>query len=315
MAAYLLCRSSGQTVTLVAHTRIGRAKENHLVLSDLRVSALHAGLVWNERGQWELRDLGSVNGTYVNGTRLSEGERRILRSGTRLGFGDPALEWCMKDEGPPVACARHLGSGQLIWSEKQLLSLHTANGEEAQVYEDRHGDWIAEVVGEPRHVRDGELIRVGTETFELSLPTALVATQENPDDAPHTPLADLRFLFIVSADQEHVLMRVLQDGKEVWSSDRAFTHALLDLARARLADRANGIAEAEQGWVYADLVCKNLCFPDMGRLNVEIYRARTELSRAGIVAAACIVERRRGSGQLRIGTGALEIINSQALQD
>jgi len=67
--------------------------------------------------------------------------------------------------------------------------------------------------------------------------------------------------------------------------------------------------------VYADLVCKNLCFPDIGRLNVESYRARTDLSRAGIVAAACIVERRRGSGQLRIGTGALEIISGQGMRD
>jgi pSer/pThr/pTyr-binding forkhead associated (FHA) protein len=40
---------------------------------DLDVSSRHAVLFLKE-GRWHLRDLGSTNGTYVNGTRIA-GER------------------------------------------------------------------------------------------------------------------------------------------------------------------------------------------------------------------------------------------------
>ena len=49
---------------------IGRAPENDLVLNDLLVSRRHA--VLRRTGeQWELADLNSFNGTYVNGNRIS----------------------------------------------------------------------------------------------------------------------------------------------------------------------------------------------------------------------------------------------------
>lgn len=68
---------------------IGRHAGNDIVLaSDDSASRLHAVLERLGPGWW-LRDLGSRNGTYVNGTRVSEG--RTLQHGDELRIGSTRL--------------------------------------------------------------------------------------------------------------------------------------------------------------------------------------------------------------------------------
>lgn len=56
----------GQSWQLLPTTRIGRLADNDLTVDDPHVSARHAELRF-DRGQWWLRDLGSRNGTSLNG--------------------------------------------------------------------------------------------------------------------------------------------------------------------------------------------------------------------------------------------------------
>jgi ABC transport system ATP-binding/permease protein len=51
--------------------RIGRANDNEIVVSDLSVSRYHAELRHDSRGGYEIVDLSSHNGTYVNGQRIA----------------------------------------------------------------------------------------------------------------------------------------------------------------------------------------------------------------------------------------------------
>ena len=51
--------------------RIGRAEDNEVVVSDLSVSRRHAELRKSARGGYEIVDLGSHNGTYLNGQRVA----------------------------------------------------------------------------------------------------------------------------------------------------------------------------------------------------------------------------------------------------
>jgi pSer/pThr/pTyr-binding forkhead associated (FHA) protein len=52
---------------------IGRSPDCQLVFADDTVSRRHAELRFDE-GRWMLRDLGSANGTWVNGRRVMEAE-------------------------------------------------------------------------------------------------------------------------------------------------------------------------------------------------------------------------------------------------
>jgi CO/xanthine dehydrogenase Mo-binding subunit len=58
-----------------AHMLIGRSSACQIVLGDDTVSRRHAELRF-EDGRWLLRDLGSSNGTYVNGRYVTEAEVR-----------------------------------------------------------------------------------------------------------------------------------------------------------------------------------------------------------------------------------------------
>jgi len=55
--------------------RIGRANDNEVVVSDLSVSRYHAELRRDSHGGYEIVDLASHNGTYVNGQRIATSAR------------------------------------------------------------------------------------------------------------------------------------------------------------------------------------------------------------------------------------------------
>jgi ABC-type multidrug transport system ATPase subunit/pSer/pThr/pTyr-binding forkhead associated (FHA) protein len=67
--------------------RIGRALENDLVVSDLQVSRHHAEFHATPDGRFEIRDLGSHNGTYVNGQPIPKGGSATLGPADIVGVG------------------------------------------------------------------------------------------------------------------------------------------------------------------------------------------------------------------------------------
>lgn len=82
---------SGTAVSVrlvAARLRIGRDAENEVHLPDAEASRLHAELTCAD-GAWTLRDLGSRNGTRLNG-RAIEGPARVVR-GDEIGVGRCAL--------------------------------------------------------------------------------------------------------------------------------------------------------------------------------------------------------------------------------
>jgi hypothetical protein len=70
-----------------AQLLIGRSSACQIVLGDDTVSRRHAELRF-EDGRWLLRDLGSSNGTYINGRLVTEAE---VRRGDVIHLGGCAL--------------------------------------------------------------------------------------------------------------------------------------------------------------------------------------------------------------------------------
>src|SRR5256885_15807882 len=64
--------------------RIGRAPDNDVVVDDMLVSRYHAELLIAPGGHYEIVDLGSHNGTFVDGQRT---DRAIVGETNIIGLG------------------------------------------------------------------------------------------------------------------------------------------------------------------------------------------------------------------------------------
>ncbi|MGH9939408.1 MAG: DUF3616 domain-containing protein, partial [Blastocatellia bacterium] len=70
-------------------TEIGKAPHNRIVISDPTVSSTHA-IVLSRDGGYDIVDLGSSNGTFVNGRKLGN-ESHTLRHGDKIQLGQALL--------------------------------------------------------------------------------------------------------------------------------------------------------------------------------------------------------------------------------
>lgn len=86
---------SGLELTQTSTISIGRSRKNDIVAEDdVHISRRHAEIQCTLHG-YEILDLGSTNGVYVNGQRIS---RACLRSGDRIRLSN--TEFVYEDKGP-----------------------------------------------------------------------------------------------------------------------------------------------------------------------------------------------------------------------
>src|SRR4051812_30052549 len=96
----LVAIAGGARHPLRAEHLIGRSTRTDLRIDDRSVSAEHATLRWTGRG-WVLRDLGSRNGTWVDGHRVASGDSMALMEGDALSFGSAEPRFRLIETGPP----------------------------------------------------------------------------------------------------------------------------------------------------------------------------------------------------------------------
>ena len=70
---------------------VGRGPDNNIVINDENVSRKHLQMLQDDNGNVSVVDLGSTNGTYVNGMRITSETR--LKPGDTVRIGNTALPW------------------------------------------------------------------------------------------------------------------------------------------------------------------------------------------------------------------------------
>jgi hypothetical protein len=310
--AILAKHPEGPRSMLLSRHVVGRSRLADLHMTEPTVSGEHAVLRWTGR-EWELHDLGSRNGTSVDGRRLAPGERVTIQLGAVISFGQADNAWRLTDDTPPTIMAS-ADDGEPVCARNDLLALPSDDDPEAVVYRDPSGHWVVEQGGETARIADRATVRAGGRNYLLRVPDVIAPTWDNSSPAPH--LATLTLQFSVSRDEEYVALTARGDHHVIDLGARAHHNVLLMLARSRLEDRKARAAasergaappESSEGWVYQDELAEQLAI-DETHLNVAVFRCRRQLAEAGIIGAASIIERRRPTRELRLGVPRIEIV-------
>ena len=85
---------------------IGQGSQNDIVLNDDSVSTMHARLEYDAAG-WRITDLGSTNGTYVEGTRLTPNIPTPLAYSAMVRFGGLTLQFRAVEAADPETARAH----------------------------------------------------------------------------------------------------------------------------------------------------------------------------------------------------------------
>jgi len=205
-----------RSVDLKGSLRIGRSAEAEVVIDGEGVSRLHCGITAN-RNLVEVRDLGSTNGTYVNGTRI---ETARLKDGDTLIVGRIVLRIERLASIGPEA-----GKTHIIPSELVELALDAANPQYPPATLDleiaaRH---LHSLYGISRTISQAN---DSTEMFEGVLRAIL---QTLPLDFGH---------ILIGPDEEHLAAIAIQskDGGSVPPYSRTVIRRVLKRSEAVLAN-------------------------------------------------------------------------------
>lgn len=291
-----------EEVLLPDRCLVGRSRSCDLVLAGRDVSGEHAVLQWTG-AHWQLRDLGSRNGTFVDEQRLAAGAQVRVDEGAALRFGKESSAWTLVDASGPRLMAVALAGGDRRVADGGYLALPGSESPTLAVYQDAAGRWLLEQAGATREVADRDVVDAGAgDLWRLHLPAACAGTWEEAE-APLV-VGQLTLRFAVSRDEEHVALLATCGERRIDLQARAHHYVLLTLARRRLQDRR--APEPDQGWIRQDDLLAMLRISE-DHLSISIHRARAQLAKAGIADAAALIQRRPGTRLLRLGVADIEV--------
>ncbi len=313
----------GQSMT------IGRHPDNDLVLDSRRVSTRHAVIEWTRTG-FSIRDLGSRNGTSVNGRRIHTW--KAIKEGDRIRFGKVST-WRVARLVEPaptlgvVACVERRDIGQRIPVDTDRFLIGTAPPADLVVeewteagrsplrvvlFEESHRLWAEAVADVPDLTLDGhtfgeeEPVEIRQPCYVELGPTGLwivpsprtdgVDTTEHGEGYTKAYGLHLHLAFETAGSGT---VRVVHDAGE-WSARAGQRFILLFV-----------LADAEGEWVTDELLRSRIwgksIAKNLGRnaLNKLIYDTRQMFLAAGL--DGWFVEKRRGATRLRLSPERISV--------
>jgi FHA domain len=295
-------------VTLESDSIVGRAPHCTIRVQDHRISNEHASLRW--RGDaWLVRDLGSTNGSWLNGEALRVGVDHRLKAGDELAFGAKELLWRFEDDGAPQPMLSPLDGGEPCVMVDGVIAIPSADDAVASIFRAAEGSWTLEQAAGARPITAGLTIELLGARWRFSCPQELAETAKN---TPLRLVQESTLCFVVSSDEEYVSLSVESGDERLAMGSQSPFYLLLILARVRLQEEGR-LPPSESGWIHReDLMSMLRCGEQ--QLNVWVHRIRARFSRSEFLDYASIIERRDGSGQLRVGVGRC-IISEIRTQD
>ena len=303
----LVLTATGQALPLGdAPFTVGRAPGNDLVLTDDAISWHHAQL-WLEGGRPWVRDIGSRNGTFVNGERIRGSHQLKATDSVRLG---PTLTLGLRGAAEALPArfrVRHLvdeaSSMRLsITGDRFRIGAGADNDLRLDEGPDRlatvllhdNGEiWVGTAEGD-FHVEAGASFEVEGRRFRV--------VEDTPDHAPTVDFNASSYPYDVSIRTEgHGPHAVLSDGARqlLLTGNRGLL--LFVLGKVLLDHRRETVPAADEGWcATADVLVKvwGRGQASNNHLNVLVHRTRQHLEKEGF--DPWCIEKRRGAVRLRV---------------
>lgn len=287
---------------LEAECIVGRSVHAGLRLLAQYVSTQHAMLRWNG-SHWELKDLGSRNGTWLDGVPVEPRRTYPLNVGARLAFGHPSEQWLLESAAPPAVMVLDVSTSAQLIAHDAVLGIPSDESVRATIYKTPAGHWCLDREEHPPlTLSNGMRFEVDGKPWQFCCPEVVSATATSETALPDNPTA---LHFRVSRDEEYVELIVELADRQMTLGARSHNHLLLTLARARIADAQAEQPDTSSGWLYKEDLISNLETPE--RVDNEIFRIRKHFGKFFPYAAANVIERRFRTRQVRIGFAQLKI--------
>ncbi|MGH1341976.1 MAG: FHA domain-containing protein [Nannocystales bacterium] len=280
---------------LNTETVIGRGPSADIRLQERFVSSLHAALTW-AAGGWGVKDLGSHNGTAINGTAIPPGMRCKVEAGDEVSFGQPAATWTLVDDSPPQPYATDTVTGEFTSGRDGLLVLPGHDNPKAAVFAGAVDTWRLEVGDTAEDIADRQTVAVDDRSWVVRLPESLGSTRTSHGSRIQLYLSEAQLTIDVDDDGRGGSISVDAEAGS-FSFPLGTTMMVLEqLARARTPGSA--------GWLEREELLDRLSMTGNG-LNVSVFRLRRKFAEAGFADAAQIVE--RGQRRIRLGTARVTL--------
>lgn len=303
--ALLFNPESGEEVTLLAPTRLGRSRDSTIVVSDPLASTLHAR-IFRRDGAWWLRSLATTNGTWLNGELLRVDQVCRLERGAKFRLGRAGacsqFNWVLMDDSPPLpalvadggqALPLELGGTPLPNAEQALATVWRELGSE--------GESLALEVGEEiRPLVDGQLFELGSRRYRVHL------VEELSQTVSAAAREGVEVNFWVSACQEDIRVELGFAGiRRPLKLSSGQAEVVLRYAERRLADRREGIPDELEG--YTDEISELLTINRL-LFNTHCSRINRAARETGLAPGGTLIRRDKATGKRRIEVGQIRIV-------
>lgn len=298
---------TGKATMLRAQHIVGRNPfTSHTVIEAEDVSRSHATIYWSQ-SKWLIQDH-SRNGTLVDG-QLLRNTTAVLAMGSILQFGNQEYgKWRLTDTAPPCSFIHSLTDPHKMLLLDSCLALPDEQQPEAHFYMAPDQRWHFETATGVTPLTNGAQFAIAAEQWAFVENECL---QETIDHG--RVLENAHFAFYLSPDEEDLRLGLFADNNLYDLGRRSHNFMLLTLARKRLADNAQGLAAADQGWMAVDDLEREVGKEiqrdiDAYYLNVQVFRLRKQLLELRLIGHlfADLIERR--PGEMRFAFPRFKII-------